>query len=387
MSRSGRVFTDILVMPTQGLRNGVGGPGRQGLSGFFRGGPVWPRFAFQVGPRHCRGLVPIPIDRKPVPMGAPVRSARGGMWCGPVSPHFGHMINDFVSRVPRAIDEAAGMPLVFSLGPDVSLEPRAFFWEILGHLGADESDVLLIREPTRFETLRVFPQEERVGAGPKAAYLDRLDRIDRKHGTRRETIDTLFVSKALVYDGKLIGERYLDAVFAKAGAVVIHPETMTLPDQLDHYRRARTMVFSEGSALHGLQLLGRLDARVVVLVRRKGCTLARHALKPRARSLKYWNCITGLIHGCHAHGRPQLDRALVVFDTADLLRRLKGIGIDLAPHWDEAAYTEAKRADVLTFARYMKQADLHPQALAMIQDCLDANRIDIDVGTSLEAAE
>lgn len=382
-----RVFTDILVMPTQGLRNGVGGPGKRGLSGFVRGGPVWPRFALQIGPRHCRGFLPFPIDRKPVPMDGPVRTASRGVWCGPVSPHFGHMIDDFISRVPRSIDEADGMPLVFSLGPDVGLEPGSFFWQVLDQLGANRNDVLLVREPTRFGTLRVFPQEERVGAGPRARYLDLLDRMTRRSSARTAPIDTLFVSKALVHDGKLIGERYLDTVFAKAGAVVIHPETMTLAEQLDHYRRARTIVFSEGSALHGLQLLGRLDARVVVLVRREGCTLARHALRPRVTELRYWNCLTGLIYGCHTHGRPQLDRALAVFDTADLMRRLEGIGIDLAPHWDDAAYAQAKRADALSFARYMKQAALHPQALAMIQDCLDRNRIDLDVRAALETAQ
>ena len=55
--------------------------------------------------------------------------------------------------------------------------------------------------------------------------------------------------------------------------------------QLQLYRRARVVIFSEGSAVHALQLLGHLDCDVVILVRRPGNQLAAASLEPRVRSL------------------------------------------------------------------------------------------------------
>lgn len=95
------LFRDITVMPTQGLQHGLDGRVQRPPCGLYRGGPVWPRFAFQVRARHCRGLLPVPVDRRPAPAPA-IRHLHAGIWCGPASPHFGHMIADFAMRLPAA---------------------------------------------------------------------------------------------------------------------------------------------------------------------------------------------------------------------------------------------------------------------------------------------
>ena len=156
-----QVFRDILVMPTQDLLNGMGKAVRSGGRGIYRGGPVWPRFALQIRARHCRGLVPIPCDRRPRVTGEAARIVEAGVWCGPASPHFGHMIADFGMRIAQGAHRT-DLPLVFSVGPESQPDPRPFFHDILRHLGVPESRVMLIREPTRFGTLHVPAQAERI---------------------------------------------------------------------------------------------------------------------------------------------------------------------------------------------------------------------------------
>lgn len=298
------VFEDITVMPTQGLRNGLGSRQNRPPCGLYRGGPVWPRFALQVRARHCRGLIPVPVDRRPYPA-APVQHLPCGIWCGPASPHFGHMISDFGMRLPAAALAVPAWPLMFSVGPAEAPEPAPFFWQLLAHFGIAPERVVLVREPVRVGRLAVPAQAERLcGRGPTSHHLDRMAALAARHGPPGPPIACLFVTRAGLFDGRLLAEPYLAGALARAGVTVLHPQLLDVAAQLDHYRRARCIVFSEGSALHALQLLGRLDAEVAVLVRRPGQRLGRRALVPRVGALHYWDRSAGLLHGLNGRGRP-----------------------------------------------------------------------------------
>ena len=64
---------------------------------------------------------------------------------------------------------------------------------------------------------------------------------------------------------RIAGEPYLEDVLRRSWVRVLRPETVPLAEQLRNYRAATDIVFAEGSALHALQLLGRVDADVAVL--------------------------------------------------------------------------------------------------------------------------
>ncbi len=375
-----QVFENIVVMPTQHLRAGVGRTIKRDRRGIYRGGPIWPAFAFQFQARHCRGLIPRPFDSKPICDREPSQTIETGIWCGPVSGHFGHMIVDFGMRIAEAAHRIADLPLVFSIGPDTNAEPPAFFRAILAQLKVPESRVLLIREPTRFGTLIVPPQAERhFGPGPRAAHLDLMDDITALHGPVRQDIAHLYISRSRLPDGRLAAEPYLDDVLTRAGVTVIHPEDYDLATQLAHYRRAKTIIFSEGSAIHALQLLGRLDAEIVILVRRPGTQLGKRMLAPRARKLSHWDFTTGFIYGRSIFGKRQLSRALSIVDEVRLREAFETIGIDLAHHWDSEAYRMQRDADIESWIAYMRKWNLHPAAPKTIRQCLRRAGIDIEV--------
>ncbi|WP_082552622.1 glycosyltransferase family 61 protein [Methylobacterium sp. Leaf456] len=369
-----RVFRDITVVPTQGLRHGMGRlPGRL-TRGLFRGGPIWPFFTLQVRARHCRGPIPFPYDLRPTSEPV-VHHKTAGIWCGPASPHFGHMIADFAMRLPEAAHAETDWPLVFSVGPAARPEPTPFFWDILSHFGVPPEQVVLVGEATHFETLAVPPQAERLGGtGPSRRHLDRMDAVAAALGPPGAPIPCLFVTRAGLTDGRLAAEPYLAERLEAAGVTVMRPEALPLPEQIDAYRRAERIVFSEGSAVHALQLLGRLPARIAILVRRPGRRLARATLRPRLASLAYWDCTLDQMTGRNRHGRPQWDRALTLFDPRALIARLTDFGIDLSAQWDERRYRAALRDDLERWIAYNHLLDHHPSGRAAIARNLERVR-------------
>ncbi len=56
--------------------------------------------------------------------------------------------------------------------------------------------------------------------------------------------------------GAFAGERCLDEMLIARGVHVVYPETISLMDQLQIYRDAQVLIVAEGSAQHGLELLG-----------------------------------------------------------------------------------------------------------------------------------
>jgi hypothetical protein len=151
----------------------------------------------QVYARHCWRRMPTPVDSRPHPSDQPVESADKGIWCGPISYHFGHMVADFGMRIAGSslLDETT--PLVFSLWDDANAEPPPFFWQIIDHLAIDRSRVLLVSKPTRFGQLSVLPQaERRFAGGPSRRHLELMDAITAPPFRADQDLGYVFVSRA-----------------------------------------------------------------------------------------------------------------------------------------------------------------------------------------------
>jgi hypothetical protein len=367
--RSGFVkqFRHVIVYQSQELLKHLSG------GAFFRGGPDWPQFHSQVYARHCWNLIPRPADSRPSRAEGPPESAECGIWCGPVSNHFGHMVADFGMRIAASSLLDPTTPLVFSISDAAAAEPQPFFWQILDHLGIDRRRVLLVRRPTRFDRLFVLPQaERRFGGGPGSRHLRMMDAMTAASAPPDRDAGCVFVSRGLWPKGRFAGESYLDEVFAAAGVTVFHPESVDLHSQLQLYRRAERLVFSEGSAVHALQLLGHVDAEIIILARRYSNRLAAASLRPRVRSLRYICAARGVVYGVTAAGSPQRPSGISVVDENACLSGLKSLGIDIAALWDPKAYAEARDMEIAAWIAYRLASSSHPGERAMIQERLHA---------------
>jgi len=274
-------YPDLVIHRQIQILNGLNG-GKHHLAG-----PIYPDFEAQGIARHWLGKEA--VDECP-PMPAPHQIddlAEDFLYGGCLTAHFGHFTSEFIHRILPAVREFPTLRVLFVGTPGSTLKTLpGFMHEVFAYLGI-QGRVFILNKPTRVRTLHVFAQQEWLaGPPPSPDYLEAL--LERQHmclPLTQRSEQVLYVSRSKQAKG-IAAELLLDDLFAAAGARIYYPEDHSLVDQLSTYLSHRRLLFSEGSALHSLQLLGRLDAEVTVLCRRP-TTMGKDFITPRVPSLSY----------------------------------------------------------------------------------------------------
>ncbi len=183
----------------------------------------------------------------------------------------------------------------------------------------------------------------------------------------------------IIHGGLLLGERYLEDQLQREGWTVLHPQDLPLAGQMQAYRRARQVLFAEGSACHGVELLGSLGLAHCVLLPRRAESLHvfQATLRPRARRFDVLPRAT-LLGSVVADGQTgaALDNLGVsLLDFAALAPALRGLGLADLPGLNIAAYARAARADLAAHIAHHKRAGtpmVAPAAIKALQDRLAA---------------
>jgi hypothetical protein len=344
---TGLRFRDVVVQPfTELIRALAGGE-------IHQGGPSWPDWQQQTVARHCRRGSP--VDAEP-PIAEPTRKVAGPLvWGGPIVGHFGHQVADFSMRLMPSLRAEPGAHVLFSSHQERlyrSLdETPPFFPQILEWIGLGPDHVHFVTEPTLVSELQVWPQAEQLaGPGPSEAHLDYLSAwCDRRLGVAPAArARFLYVSRAGM-PNRIAGESYIEEVLRAHGAHVLRPETVPLVEQLRSYASSERIVFSEGSALHALQFLGRGLGDVTVLKRRRGVKLAHPSIAPRTRTLEYVNTVVEVLHGVSGTGSPLVAKGCSILDGALLRQRLDDLLPGVGPAWRDDAFAGARDRDVIAW--------------------------------------
>jgi Glycosyltransferase 61 len=379
-------YTDLLDTPRGGE--------------YHRGGPDWPEWFSQTAARHCVMGKPSDVRPRQVP---PTSTLAGPVaWAGAVTPHYGHQIADFSTRLLPTLAEMPEVQFAFGTRVPPTFDSRderpmfrsvaetpPWFRAILDWYGIAADRVSIIIEPTLVERLVVAPQAEQpYWPGPEPWYLDMLDANTASRLGELERRGSLYVSRA-AQRSRFAGEAYLEEVLREAGFRVVRPETLSIHEQLRAFSSADAIVFAEGSAMHGMQLLGRALGDVTVLNRRRRMKLGEVALRPRARSLRYVAAIRGQIHGYSRAGQPAPFYGLSIVDP-ELLAAV----LPIDQLWDQRAFEASQNADIEEWleaeraslrwavpgsrewiARTMRAAGLEPLALQVTNEGGDARAL------------
>lgn len=322
------------------------------------GGPVW-RSVLPEGPlpdslRHLRKGAPADRVMAPCPPGLSARAepvAQPCLWGGYAQFHFGHLIADHLGRVATAARARPDDPVLFTLppgqGPD---DVPGWFGDVTRWLGLPPERLRFVTRPLMVRDLRVAPQAEHLrGPRPDPGYLALLDSLPAARALAPVPHRILYVTRAgLIARGKggHAGEAYLVGRLRAAGVAVLDPGAVPLPRQLALYAGAGTLVFAEGSALHGRQLLGHRPQEIAVLVRRPGLRVARHALAARCDRLEYVPAARRIAAPVRRDGTVLPAHALGFYDLPAVFAAFAARGVDLAPGWDDAAFAAARDADL-----------------------------------------
>lgn len=342
-------FKNIVVTPMQHVLEGRGKT--------HVGGPNWPDWSKSATYRVFRGLSP--VDTPPSFAKSEETITERSFWIGPIVNHFGHAIADFYTRILPALAACEQCPLVFAAHrqrPLASFEDSPpLFKAILEWYRICPQRVHIVNTPTLFRELATVAQPERSGhylSTPHPEYLVALTQQahDRFGPPRRR--GTVFVSRAN-FSARFAGEGYLESCLAAAGARTLRPETEPLQEQLREYWHAGKLIFSEGSALHGLQLLGADLPEVTVLGRRaKGNWWSmQRPVWARTYRPRYVQIARNNFTPVDSTGREVLAAAMSEIDVAALHAGLRADGIDIGPYWHQDTFDQASAIDLDEFIR------------------------------------
>lgn len=189
------------------------------------------------------------------------------LWGGQVNPHFGHFICETIARLWAF--KGSGAESVLFIGHSERHRNFAPYQiDLFRTLGIDVP-VTIVTDPTEVEELVVPAQgfglaelgrandkfldmmRHMAGsiepAGPEKIYISRT-----QTGTRPRVF------------GEVLIERNLEA----HGYTVIHPQNMTIAEQLSQYRAATHIVGLDGSAFHLFGFVARPEAKAAIILRR-----------------------------------------------------------------------------------------------------------------------
>ncbi|MBI1170708.1 DUF563 domain-containing protein [bacterium] len=348
-----RIFYDVPVMPTHRLFE------RAQLSD---GGPIWPDFKLRLPIRHKRrGKV---ADSKPKLLTVPTITLTAPcVWGGYVTNHFGHLIAEHMTRVLQSVTERPDDTFLFVGRPGCGADAApGFFWTVMEWYGLRRENITFVTEPLKVKTLRVVPEAEQWDFGePLDAYLDLLDRLPQRNRLVPIQSDVLYVSRVgLLQDlkGGHAGESYLVSRLEALGIRVLDPAKAPLIEQLALYAGAKTILFAEGSAIHGRQLLGRIPQKIVVLVRRPGWTSGLGILKKRCDMLTYAEVSGQFVSISAENGQNFPALGISFYDVEALHNSFAEIGINLAQGWSQAAYISARDKDARDWLAAVKASSI-----------------------------
>ena len=77
----------------------------------------------------------------------------------------------------------------------------------------------------------------------------------------------------------------LESILQDNGWIIVHPQTLTLSDQLDLFREAKIVAGFEGSAFHTLAIVDQLPTLVVIFPRRMGSVDPNFVTVARVREI------------------------------------------------------------------------------------------------------
>ncbi|HOZ31486.1 MAG TPA: glycosyltransferase 61 family protein [Tabrizicola sp.] len=188
---------------------------------------------------------------------------------GVIGPQFGHQVTQSLGRLWLA-DQFPTARIVFlaaNLGFD---RLPGYVTDLVRALGV-ANRLELITRTTICETLALGPDicnlERRPSVQPQ--FLDWRARHDPVSDRLDADLD-LYVSRSGLglANGQFLQETALEHALAAQGYQVFHPQDATIAVQAATYRRARRVIFADGSAAHLWSLFAHPKAKVAIVLRR-----------------------------------------------------------------------------------------------------------------------
>jgi len=186
--------------------------------------------------------------------------------------HFGHFMAESLSRLwaLSALKEAPESIVFMPKRPGKGTRLLGYQQEFFDLLGID-IPIRIIDRPTRIDELIVPGQG--FGLGDIAAGTDEFRGYFAERfatGVAAEGPEGLYLSRSALggLEGGALAEEALEANLAKGGLEILHPQQLSITEQVARYRAARRVLGLDGSAFHLFGFVGRPQQTAGMILRR-----------------------------------------------------------------------------------------------------------------------
>jgi len=174
--------------------------------------------------------------------------------------HYGHFLIESLSRL-WAYDLAPGSRLLI-LSPQQRRQLQPYQQEFYSLLDIAPENICFCSKPTRFERLIIPDTAFQIRSYAHKCFRDPFESAATRLRTESGTGSKLYISRSRWSRGAVNGELEFESILEKEGFEVIHPQELSLVEQIRAYARASVFVGVIGSAMHNL--LFSLDPKMVV---------------------------------------------------------------------------------------------------------------------------
>ena len=230
---------------------------------------------------------------------------------------------------------------------------------ILDFFDIDEGSIVFCPENSIAESLHISEQGCVIGIASPREYLDIMreyssDRLSRLSAESLPS-EKVYVAGKTRGGGRILGESYLEKLLAHDGFWVFRPEEHDFAYQAYVYSKAKHLIFSEGSAIHGASVLGTdMIENCSVLVRRPGLSSKFYnGLVGRCKSLEmiYATTFVGTIIPT-LDGGPAIHHGVSMYDVSSLKAQLRMRDIRAGFRFDDKEYFQRCEDDIFEYLAY-----------------------------------
>jgi hypothetical protein len=322
---------------------------------------------------------------------------------GPIYHHFGHMMAEMIHRILPTKEKFPNISKYIVISGDSNKDnqvlgqrhPQAFYLSLLNLFDIKPEDVVVINKPTVIERISITEQGSDLLGGPKDWYLDLLDkfmaeRLMPRFFNKKRPVN-IYVSRSSLSAGIIAGESYIEKLLTDFGFSTVHPELLSFNEQMEIYASAQNIIFSEGSAIHGLELFGRLKFKNLgIIARRSGdCVCFNKMLTPRCQKVFIAESVyLGSIWSRKHSDTPVATQGIALFNLNNLFNFLGQFGINIKEIFSISDFLEASEADLIRYMDYqtyqsrMIHWDFNPLSWTEINSSFDNYRKELSLPTS-----
>lgn len=195
------------------------------------------------------------------------------LYAGGLFNHFGHFLSECCHRLwawRYHGHELDGLIFLSKPGHESLSDLPDFITRLLSLLNIPTDRVKLINELTRVEELLVPAPGQTLLGTPQTWYRAEIDTLlDQEKLPTTDYPEKIIMSRAGNQGtGRVLGLSVLEQTLEAEGYSVIRPETIPIELQFGLVLNARTIIWEEGSAIHLLDLLPKIEADSFLISRR-----------------------------------------------------------------------------------------------------------------------